>query len=267
MSIGVDYLSTRMRHSATSQNINLAFDPATGANYPFSDLSRKPYSGWNEVTMSLTEGQSNYHGMSASFNKRLSNRWQASATYLLSKQWDLQRAPVNPGCQYPMTNPSPGVFKCDVPIQLHPVLAQEWFLNGDQRHRATFNGIWEPGRGLQLSGLYLYGDNGKATPTSGVDVLGVGGAGGRLNPDRTLIPRNSFDQSDIHRFDLRLQQRLPLTRRVSVDGIFEVFNVFNHANYGSFVINKSNSQFGRPQAVSNIAYEPRMIQLGFRAAF
>ena len=27
----------------------------------------------------------------------------------------------------------------------------------DQRHKATFNGIWDIGKGLQLSGLYFFG--------------------------------------------------------------------------------------------------------------
>jgi hypothetical protein len=37
------------------------------------------------------------------------------------------------------------------------------------------------------------------TPISGVDVLGVGGSGGRLRRDGSLIGRNSFDRTDAPR--------------------------------------------------------------------
>ncbi len=99
----------------------------------------------------------------------------------------------------------------------------------------TFNGIWDVGAGFQLSGLYLFGDNGWATPASGVDTLQTGSSAAstsRLRPDGTVIPRNSFDLPSLHRVDMRLQRRFQLGSKLSVEGIVEVFNVFNHENYG-----------------------------------
>ena len=97
----------------------------------------------------------------------MSNRWQAAATYTLAGQWTLDTLPLNPGCQYPVTLNAAGKSVCDVPITLAPDVSEnKYYLTGDQRHRATFNGIWQLGYGFQLSGLYLFGDNGKATPTS-----------------------------------------------------------------------------------------------------
>ena len=143
---------------------------------------------------------------------------------------------------------------------------EEWYLSGEQRNRFTVNGILEAGFGFQVSGLYLYGDNGYATPTSGVDVLQSGSTSGRVRQDGTLIPRNSFDLPSMHRVDLRVQRRFRFGR-VSVDGIAEVFNVFNHENYGAFVLNESNARYGQPTEVVNAAYQPIMLQLGFRASF
>jgi hypothetical protein len=155
---------------------------------------------------------------------------------------------------------------CDVPVALHETIRDEWYLNGDQRHRVSFNGIWDIGFGFQASGLFIWGDNGKATPTSGVDALQTGGAAGRVRANGTVIPRNSFDIPDYTRTDVRLQRRFGIGR-ARVEGIIEVFNVFNHANYGSFVLNESNSRFGQPEPNINVAYQPRMVQLGFRASF
>jgi hypothetical protein len=156
---------------------------------------------------------------------------------------------------------------------LHPSLQDEWYRAGDQVKRATFNGIWEAPAGIQLSGLYFYGDNGKATPQAGVDPLSISsgipnqGTSGRLRLDGTLVPRNSFDRPSIHRVDMRLQREFAIAPHARVTGIFEIFNVFNHANYNAFVINERSPSFRLPQVDKNVAYQPRVVQLGFRASF
>ena len=171
----------------------------------------------------------------------MSHHWQASGTYLWSGQWNKQVAPVAAGCQYPTIMSSPGTFVCNVPFQLAPDIAEEWYLSADQRKRATLNGIVEMGYGFQVSGTYLYGDNGWATPTSGVDVRQTGGSGGRLLPNGTLIARNSFDIPSIHKVDMRLQRRFNLGRQTKIDGIVEVYNVFNHQNLATYTTNLSNA--------------------------
>jgi hypothetical protein len=71
----------------------------------------------------------------------------------------------------------------------------------------------------------------------------------------------------VHRVDLRLQQRIPLPSRMSIDGIVEVFNLFDRANYGTWVTDESNSEYGQPDQNTNIAYAPRTLQLGLRFTF
>jgi hypothetical protein len=160
---------------------------------------------------------------------------------------------------------------------VHPVLQYDHFRAADQMHRLTFNGIWQLPYGFQASGLYFFGDNGKVTPVSGVDVLGIGGMGGpatptsptpgRLRANGTLIDRNSFDRSDLHRVDVRLSKRFTLSSRVALEGMVEVFNLFNHENYNSFVTNEAARNFGAPSFDSNIAFQPRTMQFGFRTTF
>ena len=114
--------------------------------------------------------------------------------------------------------------------------------------------------------MFLWGDAGYATPTSGVDALQTGGGAGRVRANGTVIPRNSFDLPSYQRTDLRVQKRFSIGR-AKVDGIVEVFNVFNHANYQSYVLNESNARYGQPEPSVNLAFQPRMVQLGFRATF
>ena len=65
-----------------------------------------------------------------------------------------------------------------------------------------------------------------------------------------------------------LTKRFPLGGRAGIDGIVELFNVFNHANYGSYATSESNSRtYGLPTQNVNVAYAPRELQLGFRLVF
>jgi hypothetical protein len=118
-----------------------------------------------------------------------------------------------------------------------------------------------------MSGLYILGDNGYGTPSSGVDARSQGSTGGRLRANGTLIERNSFNIPAIHRVDLRLQRRFAFGPKVRVDGIFEMYNVFNRSNFESFTLNESNAKYGQPLASTLLAYQPRMLQFGFRTQF
>ena len=71
----------------------------------------------------------------------------------------------------------------------------------------------------------------------------------------------------IHRMDVRLLRRFRLYGRASVEGSLEVFNLFNHANYGSYVTAEVSPLYGQPQQNFNAAYLPRMLQLGLRVTF
>lgn len=70
----------------------------------------------------------------------------------------------------------------------------------------------------------------------------------------------------IHRVDIRVQQRFPIGGRTRVDGILEVFNLFDHANFGSYTTLESSPRYGQPTQNLNVAYQPRILQLGFRLA-
>jgi hypothetical protein len=46
-----------------------------------------------------------------------------------------------------------------------------------------------------------------------------------------------------------------------------VYNLFNHANYGAYTLAESNASYGKPIQNTGIAFQPRMVQLGFRFVF
>ena len=66
---------------------------------------------------------------------------------------------------------------------------------------------------------------------------------------------------------MRIQRRFQIVGRATVDGILEMYNAFNHANYGGYTTSEVNPSYGRPVRNENVAYAPRMLQLGFRFVF
>ncbi|HEY3157794.1 MAG TPA: TonB-dependent receptor [Vicinamibacterales bacterium] len=259
MAIDADYIYTGERKvswNETGYNINLSYNPATGVNYPFSDISRRPYPEYGAIDMWIPTGaRSNYHALSTAFTKRMSNGWQASGTYLLSGLRDAYAQPYS-GLQ-------------QVPFTVAPDLGAEYTLaQNDQRHRVVLNGIWQLKYGFQVSGLYFYGSGSRYSTSYGTDLRDLGGIGAnRLRPNGTIVPRNNFVGLPLHRVDARVQKKFTMTNRMTVEGIAEVFNLLNHANYGSYTTQEVSVLYGRPSSNPAVAYQPRMAQLGFRLTF
>ena len=250
-----DYVYIGGRNERYERNQNLSYDPATGLNYPFATVARRPFPEWGLVGAVFHDARSNYHGFQSSFTKRLSNRWQASANYLLSWHRDALGVPTS------------GFTKVTFPVAAD--LGGEYTLAAaEQRHRAVANAIVDLPYSLQLSGLYFFGSGQRFSTSWGGDLRGVGTSGeARLRANGTSGPRNNLVGEAIHRMDLRLQRRFPLGGRVAFDGILEVFNLFDHANFGSYATQESSTTYGRPAQETNVSYAPRMMQFGFRLAF
>ena len=259
MSAAADFVWTGNRSVKQPYNTNLSYDPVTGLNYPFSDVSHRIYPTFSTVNMRVCCGYDNYYGLQTSFSKRFNQHWQASATYTLS--WYKEAFPV----------PVYWVGFTQTTWQnVQPWLGGEYGLGpNDQRHRAVFNGIWDVWGGIQLSGLYFFGSGARFATTYGTDLTGIQnpGARDRRRPDGTVVPYNNFVGSPIHRVDLRVQRRFRLTSRLAIDGIAELFNVFNHDNFGTYTTAEVSASYGLPTSNTNVAYAPRTAQFGFRLLF
>ena len=227
----------------------LTYNPATGANYPFSNVALRAYPQYGVISLIARTGKSSYHALQTSFTKRMRNRWQGSATYTLGALWDAD-APPHSGME-------------PVPFPTAIDLGGEWGLGQtDQRHRMVFNGIWQVGRGFQVSGLHYWGAGNRSSSNYGGDRRGLGAGGEqRLRPDGTIVPRNAFIQPQQNRTDIRIQQRIPLGTGVAIDLIAEAFNVFNRPNW-TLETQESSADYGE-----RVAAQFRTAQFGFRLTF
>ncbi|PYQ86783.1 MAG: hypothetical protein DMG02_24130 [Acidobacteria bacterium] len=264
MALEADYVFTGSRNEHRIQdNVNVLFDPATGLplNFNVKNASgrfiNRPYPDWGVVGLYLMNGRSNYNGLQTVFTKRMSHRWQGTLTYTLSTLKD--------------SDPRPLSGLTEVPFQVNAAFGDDYGpAVSDQRHRAVFNGIWNAGYGFQLSGIYFYGSGERFAVTSGAGVSTtlIGAAGSdRLRSDGTIVARNGLVGFPIHRLDMRLQRRFKIAGGVAGDGIVELFNVLNRANYGGYVTNESSLQYKQPTSSTNLSYAPRSLQLGFRIVF
>lgn len=260
MVLEADYAFTKARdEKALHHNANLTYDRATGVNYPFANRATRYYPLWGTVGYYAHNGRSTYQGLQVAFTKRMSSRWQASANYLLSGLWN-----VDP------PQPISGHDVVDFPVAID--LGNEWGLaRTDQRHRLVFNGIWQVGRGFQASGLYFFGSGQRLQTGCGGDRRGISTSGtdflNRLCADGSIVPFNSFVMDQVHRVDLRLQQRLPLIGRARIEGIVEIYNVLDRANFGSYTTDRSSPRYGLPNASTNLSFAPRTLQVGFRILY
>ena len=251
MAVEADYVYSQGRFEKdVLDNMNLIFDPATGANRDFRVRSNRLYPDWGAISMNVHTARSAYHALITGLTKRFANRWQASATYTLSALWSADSRPFS-GHHI-------------VPFPTAPDLGGEWGLSeDDQRHRAVLSGIWQVGRGFQVSGFHYLSAGNRESTNYGGDLRNTGSTfSGRLRPDGTIVPRNAIISPPQNATSLRVQQRIPLPGRLSIDGIAEVFNVFNRPNW---TIGTQESQ--RAQYLRNINAQYRTAQVGFRLTF
>ena len=261
MAVEADYVYSRGRNEKWIQgNVNVDFNPATGVNTPYAGTGAGrallPYPQFGIVAMTPFMGRSAYHALQAALTKRMSNRWQASATYSLGGLWTGVGSPLEG-----VAGSTPAL----VTFPLATDLQGEYGLDAsDQRHRMVFNGIWQVGRGFQVSGIHYTGIGQRSQTSYGGDlrVLGAGGSeAARLRPDGSVVARNAFTQPPRHRTSVRLQQRISLPRGVALDLMAEAFNVLNRPNW------TVTTQESSPQYLRQTSGENRTMQFGLRLTF
>ena len=87
------------------------------------------------------------------------------------------------------------------------------------------------------------------------------------------IPRNALQGLPLHKVDLRLTKDIAIKGTTKISLIGEVYNLFNHHNYGSYNVNlnataaATTALFGQPQQNTGNAYISRQAQFAFRLSF
>jgi hypothetical protein len=209
-------------------------------------------------------GESNYHGLHASFMQRPARWGHYRVSYTLSKSMN-----------------NVGEFFFSSPIDPFD-LSKDWGRSDDdQRHRLVMYGalqsstapatnFWERiSHGFELSAMVQAYSALPFNITSGVTT--VQGTAGRPIVNGAFIERNAGTGSDFFSLNARVSRTFRVAGRLELEALAEGFNLTNrpnaltrNTNFGSGAYPTSPSPtFGQITAVS----EPRSLQFGLRASF
>ena len=165
-------------------------------------------------------------------------------------------------------------------------LSDEWSNgSGDQRHTLNINGSYQLKWGFMFSSTYHFGSCADYGITAGSSPFANGGSNRTflatakvydnpawnyadfVDPAYELVKRNAFYGQPISRVDVRLSKTFVVKERFRLIGMYEVFNLFNHANFGAYTTSITVATFSNPAQNTNLEYEPRMMQLSGRFEF
>ncbi|MDQ6700673.1 MAG: TonB-dependent receptor, partial [Acidobacteriota bacterium] len=251
-SFSVGYQHLRGTHILMSRNINVptvSADDAARLGIP--NLGR-PDSRVANVSQYQSSGDSYFDGMTISINRRQTHWAGFRLSYTLSKSID------DAGNAFFSTPQNNFDLRDDRGLSLN-----------DQRHRLSLSGVLQSPnkrlmRGFELSSILNYASALPFNLQTGTDRNNDT----NVNDRPEGVGRNTGVGFPFASLDMRLARMFHPRERVTVEGLAEAFNVFNHAN-----LQLPNGNFGpgrKPAAgfgAATAAADPRQLQLGLRVSW
>jgi hypothetical protein len=255
--------------------------PALGAGRRPEDVvgPTGPVPGSSASILQYTSfGETWYRGLTMSVTRRFSDKLQFLMSYTLSKaednSTDYQSAFIAMDNGRGRDDGDP----TGLPVGFNADNERGSSLQ-DQRHRFVFSGLYVFPAEIQLSTIITVASGRPYSILAGADLNGDADGGAfpsdraRQNPldASSSVGRNTGTMPNQATVDIRLSRRFGIGKDVSVDGIFEVFNLFNRTNYTEI-----NNIFGTGAYPSNPeptfgqfqqAGSPLQIQLAARINF
>jgi hypothetical protein len=286
-SVDSDLIYTKGEFLAWSPDVNQNLDLATGfplnPNYLFGAAPR-PDPAYAGITLLESNLHSEYVALASSVNKRFSKNWQAGLTYTLMFKDNDEGNGAGLGFSSISSINNPACTSCEY-------ARASTFQRGTMRVNAIYHGPWH----TNLSGIFYYGSgNYDAVAFStfsgfvkdtvpgflGVDRLNSGATAlvvpaqyvDRWSGPTTIepgqsIPRDPFHALPLYKVDLRLSRDFRFHDRFVFTPMVDVFNLFNHPNYGSYNTGLNLPAFGTPAQNGSDSYVPREFQFAFHVAF
>ncbi len=249
----MDYVYSRGFNEPRARSINFFEDPAT--HLPKDPrIFGRPYPQYVNITRYETTASSDYDGWQFGFQARsIGPQWmrsQVSGTYTLSWTYSDHESNRFDG----VTNP----FN----------LEDEWsFSAGDQRHRAIFNSVSQLPWNFQVAAIFFVGSPRPINTRTNLDPFGMGATGRWLDATGRTIGRNSerTPEND-YKLDLRVTKTV-VVGRVRLQGIMEAFNILNTENLTNYNGLYGSNTYLQPASSTDIFYQPRQVQFGFRVTY
>jgi len=269
--IEADVVGWKWYRDTRSHDPNLFYDPNTG--YNVDPRFGRPNPKYGQISYFTSNGRRDYLALASGFTRRLQNNLQGGVTYTL---------------MFYMHDDGSIGYSSSAANNDFTAPGSEWARSTDfQRNTVRAWSLYQLPYGLSVSAAYFYGSGNYFSTTVSGTPYGKPGTN-RLNLGAPIVipanlidrfdgpsviatgavaPRNALHGTPLHKVDLRIQEQIKLAGRARLALLAEVFNVLNHANYGSFVTIINNSTFAQPRQSLSNAFVPRSGQLGFRLSF
>jgi len=226
-------------------------------------LGIRAFPQYGQVRERLTDGRLSYRALGVRVDRRFAGGWQILGSYTLA--W--AKSDTSEGLPADNFN-------------------RQWeygFIPADRRHRLSVSGMVQLPYGFQTSGVVRYQSDLPFNVTAGRDlnrdslgndrppgITALTGCRGvdldEVNSYRTLNARGAVGEvtcPDFLALDVVLMKEFALTRDLKLEGLVQVFNIFNRANYFPAEGNALSALFGQSVQVS----DPRQIELAIRFRF
>ena len=208
-------------------------------------------SGGGGLTSVESTAKSSYNGITLGLTKRYARNYQFQVNYTLS--WDKSDDD---------NERDPFTYRY---IRYDNLDAEYGYSDRDQRHRLNAVLLWlAPGK-VNVNLRYAYRS---AQPLSlsatGAESQTVFGPGSdRIRSDGSIVESNTGrKENEFSSLDLRLSREFALSKRVSIEPILEVFNLFGSKNFKQ--PSYQNLVFNFDGTIASGLGDPRQMQLGAR---
>jgi outer membrane receptor for ferrienterochelin and colicin len=223
-------------------------DPLLGSPWS-TGLPPGGFNGINTLTVVESSAKSLYQGVSLGLIKRWSNNYQYQVQYTWSKDKsddDNERDPFS--------------FRYAKVTDLEKEYS---YSDRDQRHRLNAWLLWNGPAGFDFNFRYAYRSaQPKSITASGADAATPQD---RINADGSVTRRNlGRKDNEFNALDLRVSRSFEVGE-MKIEPIFEIFNVFNSANFRRPEV--TSLVFNFDGTVQSGAGDPRQMQLGLRLLF
>jgi len=252
--------------------------------------ARRLDTNFQGIDEAATTGNSTYHSLQVSANRRFSKGFYLMMNYTWSKALDYESLDRN----------------ASLPQDPMNMRAEHGPADFDRRHNFVTSFLYDlplPGKqgviskftqGWRTNGIFRYVSGSPLTVTPGTDRALRGGGGQRadvtgnpvLSPDRSFdeqraayfntaafalpalgtygnMGRNAIFGPGQYNLDFSLFKSTSITEQTKLEFRWELFNAFNHANLGNPNTTYNSPAFGRIDTVTG----PRIMQLGLKVIF
>jgi hypothetical protein len=285
----VEYAGSTGQKLPQRRNLNIATLDPTGT-VPIKE--RVPYPQYGFILLDYNGGWSSYNALTAKLEKRFSNGLYALFSYTWQKSLDLGATDEFSAISVEQKKWDKGPSTFDVP---HRFVASYSYELPFGRGKAFFTNVNRVAGALlggwQVTGITTFSQGQAQTPSLGIDWLLIGTfstsrpniigevSAGRSLPDNYVNPsafqrppngvqgtagRGSIRQPGINNWDLGVVKNSKVGERLGIQFRWEMFNAFNHTQFGAASLNLASTNFGK---IGGTLIGPRRMQVGLKLVF